>query len=313
MRIAEWLDESIGRHIESATRRINSLRVAASARKIPAPGAFVSVGGVGLHYLAFGQGRPVVYLHGAGRMMAEEVEMSDFGRMLSARYRLIAFDRPGYGYSGRRPDMAGPLAQAYYLREALQRLEIEQPILVGHSWGGALALAYAVRYPDEIAGVVDIAGWSHPVHNLGLKIFSAAMAPMAKILEFGAVPSSVLNRMERGGLQRAFAPNPVPSAFFRIPDEFQLGASQLRANAEDLRVLNRDMARLQPAYGRIAVPVEIVLGMADQVVEPHRHGECLAREILGSRLTRLEGVGHMAQHIAPQAVIDAIDRIATIR
>jgi pimeloyl-ACP methyl ester carboxylesterase len=87
-------------------------------------------------------------------------------------------------------------------------------------------------------------------------------------------------------------------------------ARQFKANSEDLRALNADVGRLQPAYRTISVPVEIVLGMADRVVEPHRHGECLAREVPGCRLTRLEGIGHMVQHVRPQSVIDAVHRIA---
>ena len=82
---------------------------------------------------------------------------------LAARYRVIALDRPGHGYSERPADAwPNPLAQAHIAHGLAQGLGLERPILVGHSWAGSLVLAYLLAYPGEAAGAVLLAGGTHP-------------------------------------------------------------------------------------------------------------------------------------------------------
>jgi pimeloyl-ACP methyl ester carboxylesterase len=314
-----WLDNlsegDVMRRVRSVTRRRAihaAARQAAAELAHPPLGRFVSVGGVGLHYLERGRGVPVVYLHGAGTM-AEELFVSPLGDMLAKRYRVIAIDRPGYGHSGREPGHAGPRAQARLLRAAFDRLGIERPILVGHSWGGALAMAHAVDFPGEAAGVLSIAGWHYPAHKAFLKLFSTVAMPLAEAVATASSSPDVARRMAARSIARTFAPNPVPPAFARFPLDLALRVGQLRANSHDLEALNADMLRLQGRYRQLHLPVEIVIGGADRVVEPHRHGRRLAMEVAGARLTDLGGVGHMPHYVMPQSVSDAVDRLAARR
>jgi pimeloyl-ACP methyl ester carboxylesterase len=136
--------------------------------RFPPVGAFAEVDGVRLHYSIAGpedQGvAPIVLLHGAS------TSLLDFHASLlpplAERHRVIALDRPGHGYSERASpaskDWPDPAEQARLLHGLLAQLQVEQPVLVGHSWAGAVVLAYLLAYPDEAAGGVLLAGGSHP-------------------------------------------------------------------------------------------------------------------------------------------------------
>ena len=127
----------------------------------PPIGRFVDVAGLRLHYIDTGQGAPVVLVHGASTTLRDFTASLVPG--LSLHHRVLAFDRPGHGYSerpaGEWPD---PAEQARYLHTALIELGVSRPLLVGHSWSGSLVLAYLLNYPGDTAGGVLLAGGSHP-------------------------------------------------------------------------------------------------------------------------------------------------------
>ncbi len=123
----------------------------------PPRGQLVEVEGIRLHYLRQGAGRPVVLLHGAHGTTLDFA--SGTLPRLARDHDVLAFDRPGHGYSERPArEPATPEVQARLLREALASLDVRRPVLVGHSWSGALVLAYALDYPDDVAAVVVLAG-----------------------------------------------------------------------------------------------------------------------------------------------------------
>ena len=130
----------------------------------PPAGRFVEVAGGRLHLLELGpvDGSPVVLLHGASGNLADmRVALGD---RLALRYRVILIDRPGHGWSDRpggRAD-ASPAVQAALIHQALERTGVRRAIVVGHSWSGALATAYALAYPDDVSGLVLLAPVTHP-------------------------------------------------------------------------------------------------------------------------------------------------------
>jgi len=124
----------------------------------PPRGRFVEVDGVRLHYVERGEGPPLLMLHGLGSMV-EELALSPLFELAAARYRVIAVDRPGYGYSSRpRGRWWGPQAQAALFHRLLGELGIERPVLLGHSFGALVALALAAPHhlaadrPRDVAG-----------------------------------------------------------------------------------------------------------------------------------------------------------------
>ncbi|PNR00607.1 hypothetical protein C1S70_00355 [Azospirillum argentinense] len=152
----------------------------------PPTGHFMSVGGTRLHYLDHGPKRgskdgtapPVVFLHGNGTTAGDwALSLLDE----AARHRrCICFDRPGHGYSEATPRRdAGPAAQAALLRAATRKLGLERPIVVGHSLAGAVALAWALDFPEEIGGLVILSAFTHPTPRPDFLPFMVPAIPAA--------------------------------------------------------------------------------------------------------------------------------------
>jgi pimeloyl-ACP methyl ester carboxylesterase len=138
------------------------LRALAAERRHPPEGRFITVDGVQLHYVERGSGRPVVLLHGMSSMLQDFT--SSIVDELARSYRVIAFDRPGYGYSERPRRMYWtPRRQARLIHMAVTRLGVEKPIVVGHSCGALVALDYALLYPHQTAAIVLLGGYVFPV------------------------------------------------------------------------------------------------------------------------------------------------------
>src|SRR3954470_18376460 len=106
---------------------INTTVARRAERRNPPRGAFIEVDGVRLHYLEKGTGSPVVLLPG-NQAMADDFEIRGGFELVAEKHRVIAFDRPGFGYSERPRDTVWtPSAQADLIRKALFKLGVENP------------------------------------------------------------------------------------------------------------------------------------------------------------------------------------------
>ncbi len=281
------------------------------ARLFPPVGTVVRVAGRRLHYLAAGkaEGPPVILIHGAsGNLLDWRLSIMP---ELAERHTVIAFDRPGFGHSDAAPDPAWTLtAQIAQMRQALVALGHRRYILVGHSYAGALVLAWALAHPDEVAGIVTQSGammdWGG---GLGLT-YTLGGAPvigdvMAQIARLMASPAYI-----EKSVAEIFAPGPVPASYIAEAGiEFALRPRTFRMNALMTDRLHRQVVAQQPRYGDIVCPVEIIHGTADTIVPAHLHAEPLADILPDARLTLMPGVGHMPHHEAPGTIIAAIDRL----
>ena len=276
----------------------------------PPMGDFIDAKGVRLHYLDRGEGQAVVLLHGSSGNVRDWT-LSIFDEV-AARHRAIAFDRPGHGHSA-RPDEAGwdPRVQARLIREALAAMGVEKPILVGHSWAGAVALAYALDYPDEVGGVLFLAGVSHPwPGGVGVDRTLAA-APVIGPLFANTIVTPAGKIFADRVVKGIFAPNPVPEGYVEgIGLPLVLRPETYVDNAEDLARLKPIVAEMSERYGEIRVPVILIAGEEDQVIWNSLHADALAREVEGARHVVLKGIGHMPHHAAPAAVLAEIDALA---
>lgn len=125
---------------------VNALVARRTERRHPPRGQFIDVRGVRLHYIDRGSGTPIVLLHG-NAAMADDFQISGLIQTFSRDHRVIAFDRPGFGYSERpRGTVWTASTQAGLLAAALRQLGAPRPVLVGHSWGTLVALSMALEH-----------------------------------------------------------------------------------------------------------------------------------------------------------------------
>src|SRR5438132_3030187 len=140
---------------------VSAVGVAQLEAAHPPTGQFVEAQGVRLHVAVLGLARDapgadpaVVLIHGASGNL-EDMRLA-LGERLASSHRVILIDRPGHGWSSRpeSDEYASPARQAELVASALQQLGVRCAILIGHSWGGAVATAYALACPERTAGLV---------------------------------------------------------------------------------------------------------------------------------------------------------------
>ena len=273
-------------------------------------GEILDAGGVPVHYLRTGSGPPVVLLHGASGNLRDWT----LGALaaIAERHDVIAFDRPGLGFTGRPVRGADRRlgAQAALLRDALARLGVERATLVGHSFGGAVALAWALDAPETVAGLLLLGAPSQPRGRPGLMTGLLANR-LTGPLVVRNVPARTANRLAAAAVTRIFQPQAPPEGYLaHMRPELLLDPARLRANAGQVAGLKRQLRAMVPRYPELAMPVEILHGTADAVVPHAVHALPLARQIPGARLTTLEGIGHMPQHGALAEVVAALRRLS---
>jgi pimeloyl-ACP methyl ester carboxylesterase len=278
----------------------------------PPVGEFLNIDGVRLHYLERGQGQPVVFLHGDGSMI-QDFETSGLIDLASRNYRVIVFDRPGYGYSDRpRSTIWTPQAQARLLHRALLHLGIENPIIVGHSWGTLVAVSMALEQPDYVKSLVLMSGYYYPTARLDVTLASQPAIPVVGDLMRFTVSPLLSRAIWPAVLGRIFGPAPVPARFENeYPVWMTLRPSQLRAAAAEAALMIPAAYSLHERYHELTMPVVIMAGADDKHVTTRLHSERLHAELPHSSLHVTAGAGHMLHHVAQEEVLAAIDQAAS--
>ena len=286
---------------------------AAIERANPPAGRFVDVDGGRLHIVELGRADapPVVLLHGAsGNLRDMQFALGD---RLAARYRVILVDRPGHGWSDRpngRGD-ASPAAQATLIHQALAALGVTRPVVLGHSWSGALATAYALAYPTETRALILLAPVTHPwPGGIGWINDVVALPVLGSLIARTLIlPSGYF--MLKPGVAGVFSPDtPPPDYGARTGVALLLRPNEFIANAQDLAGLKEFVRQQAPRYGELKMPVTIISGDKDPVVYTDIHSRAIVRQVPQAKLTVLPGVGHMVQYVAADDVVRAIDEVA---
>ncbi|HEX8625032.1 MAG TPA: alpha/beta hydrolase [Allosphingosinicella sp.] len=288
----------------------------ATARKIekavPRDGATIEVNGQTIHYTDDGSGPAIVMIHGLGG------QLRNFARAmvddLARDYRVIRVDRPGSGYSPRAASTSARLrVQAETIAELIRILKLERPLVVGHSLGGALALALALNHPDVVGGLALVAPLTQvqqiedvPEVFKGLVIRSAAIRKT--IAWTIATPLGVATAEK--ALKEVFAPEPVPADFGTEGGGLlALRPNNFYASSADLVDLEGELEGMVERYSALSVPVSILYARADNLLDYAKHGERTASEIPGTVIELVEG-GHMLPFTQPELTAAFVRRAA---
>jgi pimeloyl-ACP methyl ester carboxylesterase len=287
-------------------------------RAHPPAGRFVDVGGSRLHVVELDRREepqpddpPVVLLHGASGNL-EDLRLA-LGDALSRRHRVILVDRPGLGWSEPPPDAdAASLArQAALVSELLERLDIGRAIIVSHSLAGAVATALALDDPFRVAGLVLIAPVSHPWPGGIAWYYRLATTPVLGPLFARTIALPVGLLLMGPAVTSVFAPQSPPHDYVRrAAISLVFRPKTFLANARDVARLLAFVTAQVPRYASITAPTIIITGDRDVTVSPEIHARALAALLPHGRLVVLEGVGHMAHHVAAARVVEAIDELA---
>ncbi len=304
------LAAAIGVAALGALAWFNHAKTRQAEHRHPAPGWFVTVDGVRLHYLERGSGAPIVLLHGNGAM-AEDFLASGLMQRLAASHRVIAFDRPGFGYSARPRGRAWTARrQAELIHKALAALGAHRPILVGHSWGALVALEIALDHPLDVAALVLLSGYFYPSPRYDIALAAPNATPVLGDVLNRTIAPPLTKALAPALLRRIFAPSIVPERFRRgFPLDLAFRPGQLRATAQDTMLLQAAAKSVQQRHRRLAAPITILAGDRDAIVDTATQSQRLARE-LRARIEIVAGAGHMIHYDAPDQIATAIEHVA---
>lgn len=281
----------------------------AAERDYPPTGQFLTLDGVHLHYTDEGEGPALVLLHGNGAMV-EDFQISGLVDRAARKFRVISFDRPGFGHSNRpRGSRWTPTAQARLISDALARMGVTQTIVLGHSWGALVAVTLALDNPRLVQGLVLEAGYFFQSPRLDAQLVQLLAQPgLEDILSYTITP--LMGRLLWGPIMgEVFGPDAMPAQFARFPEPLALRPSQLRAATDEVALLNTGAAALEGRIGRLAIPVAILVGDGDQLIDPKSQSIRLHQDLPQSTLRVIPGGGHMVHQTALDDVMAAIDEV----
>ncbi|MGH1577173.1 alpha/beta fold hydrolase [Planktotalea sp.] len=277
----------------------------------PPEGQFVDVNGHRVHGVVRGSGPDLVLIHGASSSTRDYT--FSLLAQLEKHYRVIVLDRPGLGYSEPMTRDGESLPeQAALLSQAAAKLGAKKPIVLGHSFGGAVALAWALHHPENISALVLVSApsndWQGPVdllYRVNASWFGATF--LVPVMTAWTPQTYVENAFDQ-----VYTPQAAPEGFSDyFGASITLRRKTMVANARQRIRLMPDIREMIPRYGEIKTPTEILHGDQDKIVGLSIHSELLVDQLDDAELTVLNGIGHGPLHSAEREVIDAIHRAAS--
>lgn len=290
------------------------LFTARTARRVeaalPPLGRFVEVGGARIHYLERGDGPTLLLINGLGGNMRTFTH--SVLERLSGDFRVVVMERPGSGESTRAPRAGARLgSQAETVSAFIVALGLDRPVLVGHSLGGAVALAVALEHPEQVRGlalIAPLANVQETVPAVFKRMFITSRALRGLAAWTVATPTAILRRAR--ALDTLFGPDAVPRDFATAGGGLLgLRPKSFCAASEDLVALKDELPALVGRYTELRLPVGILYGTGDRVLDHRLHGLAVASKIDGADLVLIEG-GHMLPLTAPDVVAEFVRKLA---
>ena len=283
-------------------------------RAHPPRGRFVKVRRMRQHLVELGESEantpPIVLIHGAGCNL-EDMRLA-LGERLAAGHRVVLIDRAGMGWSERKArDGSAPQFQAAILRELLDQLGIAQAIIVGHSWGGALAVSFALDYPDRTAALILLASPLYPHAHPTTSLYALFAMPVLGWIYARTLALPVGLLFVGLALGSAFLPQLPPREYLkRSAGLLLLRPSTFLANARDMADLKKNLEPQPARYRGLTMPILVMSGTVDFVVAPRLHATPFAAAVPHARVVVLPGIGHMLHHVAAERVVAEIQGLA---
>ena len=266
-----------------------------------------------LHYVERGSGPPVLLITwrpDAGGGHGDVLARPAVGKLSHDRHRPSRSRLQHASGQFASPQAASMAGQARMIHEAMRIIGVEKPIIVGHSLGGTVALAYAVQFPEHISGIVSLAGYCFPTPRFDLMPIMLNGVPIVGPISAHTV-SAIFGRLYLSAMiNRIFAPNPIPDYFQdRFPGGMLLRPRQLCAMA---RILRQWSPAPHPCI--TGTTRSRYLWRSCQAPKTRSSGRNITRSRFKRPLPTLRwkccrGSGHMLHHIQTDAVITAVHRM----
>jgi len=292
----------------AANARAYTQRVEA---QFPPTGRFIDADGVRVHVREAGQaGLPrVLLIHGASSNLLEL--WGPLADELAPLHRVIAYDRPGMGYSARaKRDAHTMQSQARVAARVLEQTGDGPTLIVAHSLGSAVALRLTLDRPELVSGLVLIAPACNPYPGKPAWWARLSATPVLGDIFCGWFVPWLGPAMSPASIANNFWPAPVPVNYAEhgaVP--LILRPNAFRASALDVCASNAEFTAQQPRYGDLFTPTVVITAEKDRIVSPKRHARALAADLPAAELVIAPDTGHMPHRLRTDLVLAAIRRV----
>ena len=277
---------------------------------VPINGRFLEINGERFHYVDEGKGPPLVMIHG---LMGSSRNLTyALSARLREHFRVITVDRPGSGYSTRHAGTAADLpGQARQVASFIQTLDLDKPLVLGHSLGGAIALALALDHPHAVSGLILVAPLTHPQRLLPLVFMSLAIRPGWLRRFMSHTLTMPIGLLTKGSVVKGvFAPDPAPEDFAtRGGGLLGMRPENFYAASTEINLVNDFLPDMVKRYPQLTLPIGLIYGAQDKVLDFRKHGQALASLVPGLKLQLVEGRGHMLPITATERVAAVVEQI----
>jgi pimeloyl-ACP methyl ester carboxylesterase len=276
---------------------------------LPPQGRFIDIGADRIHYVEYGSGPPIVFVHGLSGQLRNFAYLDM--NALAQTHRVILIDRPGSGHSTRGAGSSASMsAQARTVALFIDAMGLDKPVLVGHSLGGAIALAVGLDHPNSVSRLALIAPLTHLVDASqafgGLLIRS----PLVRRIVSFTVATPFAIKGSRAILDIVFGPDPVPNDFgVKGGGLLGLRPRSFYAASSDLMAVASELPAMENRYADLRMPVDVLYGREDGILDWRSHGEALKRKLDTTNLRLVDG-GHMLPVTAPSVTMEWLRTVA---
>ncbi len=270
---------------------------------VPPQGRFIEIDGLRLHVVDSGekpgqQQPPILFVHG---LMGQLANLSYALAPLFPERRVVLIDRPGSGYSRAAPSQS-LRAQGDLVAKVIEALNLQKPLVVGHSLGAAVALALALDHASSLGGLALIAPLTQPLaappKPFGGLALHSRMAIWVGAWTLGPVVTLLSSNTAR---KTVFAPEPMARDYWnRGGAILSARPPALVAAARDIKDQPKELPVMAARYSSLKTPVAILFGAQDQLLDPKAQGEVFCAQCPKAELTVIDG-GHMLPVTQPRA------------
>jgi pimeloyl-ACP methyl ester carboxylesterase len=285
-------------------RSVESLK----RRWAPAPSTFVIIDGMSVHLRDEGpldDPHPIVLIHGTSSSLHT---WEGWVAILKATHRVVSLDLPGFGLTGPFPDDDYRIEHyTRFLGDSLDLLGVNRAVLVGNSFGGRVAWQTALARPDLADRLVLIDSRGYPVDEKSLPVvWRIAQIPILGSLITRITPRGIIKK----GVVRVYGdPGKVTSDLIDRYYELTLRVGNRRALT---LLLQQGQITDSDRIKTIKIPTLILWGRLDPQV-PLSDAERFHKDIAGSELIVLDGLGHVPHEEDPAGSLKAVEPFLVFR